>query len=254
MPDKISLLNRLEQIGNVLKETENALALLALGSVGIELDRIDTYSDLDFFVIVKDGYKQEYLNNRSWLSDICGIGFEFQNTPDGYKALYIDNIFCEFAVFESCELGHIPFSEGRVVWKSGEFNENICIPQNKPTPNQSSVEYLVGEALTNLYIGLGRYKRGEQLSAFKFIQGYAVDRIVELADYIMKEQPTHKDAFAKDRRFEQRFPEITGHLPMFIQGYANSKESAIAILEFLDSNFDVNFFIKEKILDLCKAD
>ena len=43
------LLARLNQIGDSLKLSEGGLALLALGSVGKELARLDEYSDLDFF-------------------------------------------------------------------------------------------------------------------------------------------------------------------------------------------------------------
>src|SRR5439155_3723389 len=64
------LLQRLDAIGRSLEGTGNALALLALGSVGTELDRIDAYSDLDFFVVVRDGYRQAYLGDLGWLSSV----------------------------------------------------------------------------------------------------------------------------------------------------------------------------------------
>ncbi len=43
------------------------------------------------------------------------------------------------------------------------------------------MDWLLGEALTNLYVGLQRELRGERLSAMRFIQGYALDRLVALA-------------------------------------------------------------------------
>ena len=49
------LLQRLDEIGQSLKDSKQALALLALGSCATERERLDQYSDLDFFVIVKDG-------------------------------------------------------------------------------------------------------------------------------------------------------------------------------------------------------
>jgi hypothetical protein len=61
--------------------------LLALGSAGLERQRLDRYSDLDFFVIVAQGYKVHYIESLDWLAD-------------GHKALMTDGIFCEFAVFE----------------------------------------------------------------------------------------------------------------------------------------------------------
>jgi hypothetical protein len=102
------------------------------------------------------------------------------------------------------------------------------------------VEWSVGEALTNLYVGLGRFRRGEKLSAMHFIQHYAVDRILELAKLIEDESGTRKDAFANERRLEQRFPQIARELPDFAQGYERSCESAQAILEFLERHFEVN--------------
>ncbi len=46
------LLKRLDDIGRSLAGRPDALALIGLGSVGRELERLDDYSDLDVFVIV----------------------------------------------------------------------------------------------------------------------------------------------------------------------------------------------------------
>ncbi|CAH7070451.1 hypothetical protein VCHA54P496_10334 [Vibrio chagasii] len=110
------LLQRLDSIGQCLRASNKALALLGLGSVGIETERLDQYSDVDFFAIAQAGQKQHFLNNLNWLSDVHPIDYSVRNTVDGYKVLYADGIFCEFAVFEPHELAHIPFAEGRIVW------------------------------------------------------------------------------------------------------------------------------------------
>ncbi len=49
-----------------------------------------------------------------------------------------------------------------------------------------------------------------------------------------------QDAFAHERRFEQRFPQIAQELPHFVQGYEHSCESAQAILKFLEQHFEIN--------------
>jgi lincosamide nucleotidyltransferase B/F len=246
------LLNRLEEIGKSLEKSGHGLALLGLGSVGTELARLDEYSDLDFFAIVEPGYKQAFIENLDWLESIHPIGYYFQNTPDGYKLLFEDGVFCEFAVFEPDELAHIPFAAGRVVWKQPWVDEAVAFPQAPiPAGQTSPVEWLVGEAVTNLYVGLGRYRRGEKLSAVRFIQNYAVDRVLDLAARIEAEQPAFKDQFAGERRFEQRFPELAGQLPQFITGYEGSLKSALAILEFLERHFEVNPQMAAAIRDLC---
>src|SRR5262249_50668386 len=118
MTHKERLLARLDEIGNSLAKTGNAFALLGLGSIGLELDRIDGYSDLDFFVIVQPGHKQAFIQKLDWMEQVHPVAYAFQNTDDGYKLLFEDGIFCEFAVFEPDELSHVPFARGRIVWKA----------------------------------------------------------------------------------------------------------------------------------------
>lgn len=247
------LLSRLKEIGHALSKRTSALALIGLGSVGIELDRLDEYSDLDFFAIVKEDSKTDYLENLDWLSDITPIAYAFQNTVDGYKVLYEDGIFCEFAVFDEKELETAIFSPGRIIWKAKGVDENIRIPkrkQDKQDPH--STEWLLGEALTNLYVGLSREKRGEKLSALRFIQSYAVDRCLELATRKAYQNPALKDEFSFERRYEQQYPNTAKHLPNFLLGYEKNVESAQAILNFLDERFEVNPAMKTAILNLCQ--
>jgi lincosamide nucleotidyltransferase B/F len=242
MPKTHSLLARLDAIGHSLEKSEHALALIGLGSVGTEVERLDAYSDLDFFVIVEDGYKSHYIDNLDWLSSLCPLAYHFRNSSGGYKLLFEDGIFCEFAVFEQAELRSVPFARGRIIWKQPQVEETLCVPAISsagPAPQQE-VAWLVGEALTNLYVGLGRFRRGEKLSAARFIQHYAVDRILELAALVESEKGLQKDQFSNERRFEQRFPLVAQELPLFVQGYERSCESAQAILEFLERHFDVN--------------
>jgi len=247
-----SLLRRLDEIGQSLAQSGHALALIGLGSVGEELHRLDEYSDLDFFAIVEAGYTRHYIENLDWLSRLAPIAYHFLNSPDGYKLLFADGIFCEFAVFESQELQGIPFAPGRIVWKREDAPETIHRPAKEPVHvARRDKEYLVGEAITNLYVGMGRDKRGEKLSAMRFIQGYAVDRLLELSEHIEPEQNVTRDIFANERRFEARHPSIARELPSWTQGYERNRESALAILSFLEGNFEVNKAMANAIRELC---
>ena len=246
-----SLLNRLDDIGQALEKGSHALALIGLGSVGLELDRLDSYSDLDFFVIVEEGYKLAYLNSLRWLSDVHPMAYSFHNTEDGYKVLFKDGIFCEFAVFEPAELENIPFAPGRIVWKKVDVPDTLGQPTSFPTaPQKRDKDWLLGEALTNIYVGLSREKRGERLSATRFIQGYAVDRLLELMEFIEPPRQVDRDPFVNERRFEQRFPNLTSRLSTWMQGYEKNRESALAILEFLQAHFEVNQAIANGIREL----
>lgn len=248
------LLARLDDIGRSLAQTDQALALIGLGSVGLELDRLDAYSDLDFFAVVRAGQKVRFVERLDWLESIAPVAYAFRNTADGYKLLFADGIFCEFAVFEPVELARIPFAPGRIVWKAAEVDESIARPVSMPpAPGSRTTGWLLGEALSNLYVGLGRYRRGERLSAARFVQQYAVDRVLELAAQIEAEQPGYRDLFVSERRFEARFPGIAAELPQFVQGYARTPESAAAILIFLERHFVVHSGLAAAIRQLCDA-
>jgi len=245
LPEKetqvLRLLARLEAIGQSLKESGQALALIGLGSAGLEQFRLDEYSDLDFFAIVEAGAKERYILDLGWVEAVCPDVYRFQNTVDGYKLLFEDGIFCEFAVFELEELKGIPFTTGKVIWKQPWVADGIAIPNKQAPPvTKNSVEWLLGEALTNLYIGLCRYRRGEKLSAARFIQQYAVDRLLELTAALDAEQGGNPDPFSPERRVEKRLPQLAGRLAEFVPGYENSPQAAKAILEYLEAHFPVN--------------
>lgn len=234
------LLQRLEAIGQSLERSGHALALIGLGSVGQEVSRLDAWSDLDFFVVVETGYKQQYLQDLAWLTDIMPAAYYFQNTADGFKFLYEDGVFCEFAVFEPSELQTAAYSPGRLVWKQPQVPETWSSPANPLAQlEKRDQDWLLGEALTNLYIGLGRELRGEKLTAHRFIQGYAVDRVLELMESLSPPHASHRDTFDINRRFEQRYPVLSSHLPAMLQGYTRNRESALAILAFLEENFEI---------------
>jgi hypothetical protein len=232
---------RISQIGEGLSLSTKALALLALGSIGAERDRMDDWSDLDFYVISRKGRKGELLAELSWLSRDCPLAFTFANTPDGFKALFEDGIYCEFAVFEADELERSPMAEGRIVWSAPGFTLHAGA-RNLPGPwwKDKTVNWSLNEALTLLYVGLCRFRRGEKLSAFRFVQNFAVDRVMELADKREVPAAGFPDPFTLDRRFEFRFPESAKGLSPMMQGIERSPESALAILSWLRESYPVN--------------
>lgn len=236
------LLERLNQIGASLEKTGDALLLLGLGSVGNEIGRLDEYSDLDFFVIVKPTLKTRFIDELDWLESVHPLAYSFKNTKDGYKILFEDGIYGEFAVFEEEEMANILFSPGRIVWKDPSFkNLEIVSPVRKAPPvRQESLSFALNEALTNLYVGLCRYARGEKLSGMKFIQSHAFDSILSVLHLIEKEVEYYPDMFGNERRVEKRFPEFTGKMEEMLQGYQQVSQSALKILDYLEAAYPVN--------------
>jgi hypothetical protein len=231
-----ALQDRLASLALSLSIREDALALLALGSVGVETDRLDAWSDLDFFVLVSDGAKARYIQNLDWLAEAHPLAWHFQNTADGQKALMTDGVFCEFAVFEVQELGHIPYAPGRFIWRRDEVDEALACAK-RPLPDRPSAAWLVGEALSNLVVGLQRHARGERLAAMRMIQVHALDRVLEFLDTLPpdSEDPRAvRDPFNIDRRMEMRRSQVALALPVWAGGYGRTVAAALALLEALE--------------------
>lgn len=228
-----TLLSRLEALGTALARRDDALALLALGSVGRETERIDRWSDLDFFVLVREGgAKARYLARLDWLAEVGPLAWHFQNTADGHKALMDDGVFCEFAVFEVRELAQIAYAPGRFVWRRDEVDPALAEPRRE-LPGPSDDAWLTGEVLSNLLVGLRRHARGEHLAAMRLIQVAALDRLLELRERRVA-VPVPRDPFNIDRRIERRQTDVAALLPALAPGYAHNAAAALAILAELE--------------------
>lgn len=246
------LQERLATLVQVLSTRDDALALLALGSVGTETDRLDAWSDLDFFVVVREGAKGRYIENLDWLASAHPLAWHFQNTNDGHKALMTDGVFCEFAVFETHELSRIPYAPGRFIWRRDEVDEALAFSkQSLPMPHDST--WLVGEALSNLLVGLQRHARGEKLDAMRLIQVHSLDCLLEFLELQQPgwpDQYSARDPFNVDRRFEVRRPKVAKFLPIWAGGYERSVPAALAMLAVLESHNVVPAYVAEHIRKL----
>lgn len=243
------LIVRLEEIGSELSGRPGALGLLALGSSGLDQERLDAYSDLDFFVLVRPGHKDHFLEDLSWLTNLAPEGFYYRNTVDGFKFLFKDDVFCEFAVFEPQELPNIPFARGKIIWSHSHLEPALL----QPNPERSRVEpsrdlnWICGEILCNIYMGLNRYLRGEKLSALKLIQHHNTDRFLECLLLHFHLTPEGRDPFSLDRRFEFLCPESGALFQNFFRGYDGIVASAQAQLLWLEQQFQPSAFMCEKI-------
>jgi hypothetical protein len=249
------LRDRLDAIGRVLSDRPDALGLLALGSVGLETDRLDTWSDLDFFVLVVDGAKMSYVEQLDWLAAAHPLAWSYRNTADGHKALMTDGVFCEFAVFELGELARIPYSPGRFIWRRDVVSDSIARPvQALPVPHDET--WLVGEALSNLMVGLLRHARGERLSAMRLVQVHALDRVLELLESRQApsdEAAAMRDPFAVERRVEIRRPKVARELPTWAGGYHVTPRSALSLLEALENMVEIPAQVANYIRSLARV-
>jgi hypothetical protein len=234
------LLQRLDELGVVLERRGDALALFGVGSVGVDIDRLDDHSDIDFFAIVEDDAKQHYLDAIDWLEELAPVVFSFENSVDGRKVLFADGIFAEYAVFTLGELRTQSYPPLRLVWRRVDAPADLHdgagrLPGTSPHDN---VEWQVNEALTNLYVGLHRELRGERLGAMRFIQVHAIDRLLTFLD--LTESTPKQDAFVVERGAENRHASAALPLAELAPGYEHNREAALAILAWLEERAELN--------------
>lgn len=244
---------RLEDIARALESDADGLALLGLGSAGVERARLDEWSDLDFFAVVREGSKGRFLSDPAWLDRAHPVSYRFRNTDDGFKLLFADGIFAEMAVFEPKELAAIPFAEGSVIWAREGFDRSVLKPISRAGTLQRAVDadHAVGELLTCLYVGLCRYRRGEVLSAWRFVQVYCLDRVLELASVWLPPEPgSYPDPYSRDRRVESRHPELVALFETALSGYRGTPKAALAILSWVERHAPVNSALKSEIVRL----
>ena len=126
-----------------------------------------------------------------------------------------------------------------------EAQARVPLPQVRPD------EWLVGEALSNLLVGMLRYRRGEHLAAMRMVQVYALDRVLEWID--RHEAPVagvRRDPFNADRRFEARHPHRTADLAAWTPGLAGTPQAALALLAQLESMTKLPPVVTQQIRDL----
>ncbi len=247
------VLQRLDDLAAHLATRPDAVALLGLGSAGLEIDRFDEYSDLDFFVVVVDAAAMaRYLEDIGWLDAAGPVVHSFVNDPNGRKALLAGDVFAEYAVFTPGELAGIPFAGARVVWQRQDLPDGVAAGGSPPSPPAlDTVDFHVSEALANLYVGLQRELRGERLTAARFVQSHAVDHVLALLRLTHPPAPgPSRDPFEPTRRVEQAYPPEVLPLAAMVPGYGRTRDAARAVLAWLSERFDVDPAMHRVVRDL----
>jgi lincosamide nucleotidyltransferase len=232
----------LESLSGAAQKSSHAIALVGAGSAGAEVARMDQYSDIDFFLIVEDGFSSGFINDNSWFGRDLPIVFAFRDTDHGNKALLENGVFLEFAIFTQAELAQNGIPGLRTIWsKSGFSLPDLSAKQ----PTVREVSFYVDQALSNLLVGALRLRRGERLAALGMIERYALTNL--LTAYRVKNKLTVQDPFNIERRAEQS---LGVDFAALAQGYERLEQSSAKILAFAEENFEVNAPIVQSIREL----
>ena len=227
-----------QQLISQLSNEPHVLGLVALGSMAALDYKPDQWSDHDFFVIVESGHQEHFRTNFHWLPEANEIIFSFRETAHGVKILYTNAHLLEFAIFDLNELNLARINRYRILIDRCELETHMqkVVTFTKEQSARVNPDWLFGQFLTNLLVGVGRYHRGEHLSASFFVKGSAF-RNLTLLFHTFAESPYAQllDDLDPFRRMEIALPEIGKKLNQFLQ--LDTPDAASEMLELAKESF-----------------
>ncbi len=205
--------NFTKQLTENIKKYHSVKGLVAVGSMSAVDYQPDNWSDHDFYLVTEGGHQDYFRKNLQWLPMSGEISFFFQETDHGVKVVYKSGHLLEFAVFDLDELFLARVNRYRVLLdrcdivgrmgKIREMTERSCngsVPDNR---------FLAGQFLTNLLVGVGRFRRGEKISANFFIKQSALENLLKLViKNISADNKDLLDNINHRRRFEFVYPQL----------------------------------------------
>lgn len=233
--DRIAYRKFTKRLTSALQQHEQVIGLVAVGSMAECDDQPDEWSDHDFYIITHPGQQTVYRTQHDWLPDTDQIAWAYPETEHGVKVIYQNGHLLEYAVFDLDELKLAHTNHYRVLIDKGGIQQAMVTVESATRERFSGItdQFLAGQFLTNLLVGIRRYRRGERMSAQKFIKGSAVGHLVTLLSrYILPSHPDLADNIDPTRRFERLYPEIGRKLEALMQmPLPESARSQLALFE-----------------------
>ena len=217
-----------ERLVSSVSTRDEVLGLVLLGS-GAQRERLDEWSDHDFYLVVRDEVAEQMRRDLSWLPDPERIVLAPRETAHGLKVVYDDAHVLELAVATLDEVAGFATNHHRVVLDRGGVADAIHrAVEQTPGPREVDVDRALGLFLTLLLIGAGRARRGELVAAGAHVRTYAVAELIDAWTTVL---PPSGDAFVdhldRKRRFEDAYPGVGARLDAAL---AQSPEDAARTL------------------------
>ncbi|HSE64315.1 MAG TPA: hypothetical protein VLG15_11965 [Thermoanaerobaculia bacterium] len=217
-----------------LEADPRVLGLVAVGSMAEQDYAPDRWSDHDFFVVVAPGAQESFRSDLRWVPRSEEIALSFRETAHGVKVVLRDGHLLEFAVFDPEELALARVNRYRVLLDRERIAERIerVVGATRSSPELAvpGDDWLTGQFLTALLVGVGRHHRGERLSGRQLVAGKAVSHLVRLFEkHVVSESVGLLDGLDPLRRFELAYPAPGARLNAI-----QSMETPAAALALLD--------------------
>ncbi len=220
-----------------LERDLRVIGLMAAGSMAGGSHQPDEWSDHDFWVIVEPDAQAWFHTHNDWLPDSDQIILWFREPHGGFKAVYESGHLLEFAVSDRESLRQAKVNDYRLLIDRAGLAADVARLHSATTAEFEKLAEddlcLLGQFLTNLLVGVGRYRRGEQLSARQFITGWSLYALLRLiAKTIPTEHPEVLDNLDPLRRVEVAYPEIGAEINRLLR--LDLDQAAVGLIDVTD--------------------
>ena len=197
-----------DRLRAALESNSEVVGLVTLGTTADSNFR-DEWSDHDFWVITKAGAQDSLVQDLSWLPDAADIAITVEHAPRGRTVIYRNRHKVEFAVFDVNEAREGKIQRYRILIDRDQIAD-LIESIHQETLNQALAAKAKPRALQNLCVlawsACERYCRGEMLSARQYLDGFAVNQLLNLLP------TTVDDELDPRRRLELNSPELAAEL------------------------------------------
>lgn len=200
-------------------EHEDVLGLVLVGSAA-DTERVDEWSDHDFFLIVKVGVGEAMRKDLSWLPNHEDVVIAARETAHGLKVVYRNGHVLEFAVFEDPELELASVNYWAVPVDKTNITSRVQALEAKTHGAPFEEEKEWGLFLALILIAVGRARRGEVLIAGQAIRSYYLKHVLGFVrDRRRPIAGTEglEDNLDRFRRFERQYPDEAVRIENILQ-------------------------------------
>ena len=161
------------------------LGLMAAGSMAGCSHQPDEWSDHDFWMIVESDAVDWFAANTEWLPDNDHIVLFFRDAVhDGFTTIYESGHILEFAVSDHRGLLHAKINDHRLLIDRAGLAADLARMHNATNVEYNQIlmddRRLFGQFISNILIGIGRYRRGEKISSRQLITVSSLHALLRL--------------------------------------------------------------------------
>jgi predicted nucleotidyltransferase len=218
---------------DAVRDDPDVLGVVLLGSAA-DTARADEWSDVDLWLVVAEGAQDRYREDLSWLPDHERAVLVARETRHGRVVIFDDGRMVELAVASPRELAEFRAAAARIVLDRGGVAEavaaiavgpagtpaagqrsmSVASPQTAPSgasrtpaPDRERARRALAMLCARVLVGVGRARRGERISAGRFVRQYAVDELLAALDELCPAaDDAARDPLDQTRRAERTHP------------------------------------------------